>query len=211
MRGKTILAAAAGAMLFAGTAHADFLDLELLDFPDIASGFIDVTYDANSDVFEADGFALTYEQDMGQVTNINDGSFNISAIIDDLGVGQSGSFQVFGTLDGGLFGEPLLLSGSLNEVGFDDDGGQILEFTFSLTGGDLVEDFGGVGTIVGVIMDLQSGNYSGDWAQSFNNLMNGEPGTGMGNADLAPLIPAPAAVTLFGVAGLLIRRRRRHV
>ena len=206
MRIRTLTAGIA-VLTFAAGAQAELLDLELLDAPDIASGFIDVVYDADDNLFAADGFALSYDDDgMGQADNILNGLFSVDAVINDDGMAESGNIAISGEVQG-FSGE--LLSGSLVDFGFAGSGGMILEFIFSVTGGDLAAAYGGVGTEFGVILDLNSGNYSGDWTMSFDNLQGGQ-GTGIGVADTAPLVPGPATLALFGAAGLGLTSRRRR-
>ena len=206
MRIRTLTAGIA-VLTFAAGAQAELVDLELLDAPDIASGFIDVVYDADDNLFAADGLALSYDDDgMGQADNILNGLFSVDAVINDDGMAESGNIAISGEVQG-FSGE--LLSGSLVDFGFAGSGGMILEFIFSVTGGDLAAAYGGVGTEFGVILDLNSGNYSGDWTMSFDNLQGGQ-GTGIGVADTAPLVPGPATLALFGAAGLGLTSRRRR-
>jgi len=197
--------AATTAMMIAVPAQADVLDLDLLDFPDVASSFIDVTYDADADAFAAVGFATSFDDGSGPASPISMGSFNLFATIDDAGVLGGGSIEIGGSVDG--FG-PTLLTGDLTDFGFMPGGGQILEFTFNLTGGELAGLYGGVGSTIGVILDIDSGTYSGDFGMSFDNLAGGVPGTGFGVADVAPVVPAPATLALF--AGLATAGRRRR-
>ena len=101
----------------------------------------------------------------------------------------------------------MLLLGNLLDFGFSDGGGQLLEFAFSVTGGDLAGAFGGLGGEIGVILDMSSGGYSGDWSMSFDNLVSG-PGTGAGVSDTG-VIPTPSALAILMLAGAGYRRRRR--
>jgi MYXO-CTERM domain-containing protein len=187
-----------------GTARAELLDLQLLDFPDIAAGFIDVVYNANTDALSVSGFALLFDDDgMGPSEDIVAGTFNISAVIDGLGNPVSGTLSVGGNVLG--FG-PSLLTGTLSDFGFPNGGGPLFEFLFTVTGGDLAAPYyGGVGAQVGV--KLSAFPFNGSFAQSFDNLDAGEPGTGTAVADLAPL-PAPGVLGLLALAGLGGRRRR---
>ncbi len=193
--------------LCAESARASFIPLDLLDAPDIASGFIDVTYDAGTDLLSAQGFALGFDDGLG-TQNILSGDFEIDAIINDLGAPVSGSLSIGGNVTG--FG-PLLLTGDLVNFGFADGGGDLLELLFAVTGGDLAPTYGGAGALVGVIMDIGGGGYSGDFSQSFDNLIAGLAGTGLGVADTASLVPGPAAVLLLLLAAAARRRRHRTV
>jgi MYXO-CTERM domain-containing protein len=189
------------------SADAAFLGLPLVEPPDIAAGFIDISYDAVTDSFEAVGFALEYDDD-GSVPaeTITNGAFNLSATVNSSGVATGGSVTVGGSVLG--FG-PTLLTGDLVAIGFDDAGGQVLEFLFDITGGDLQAEYGGGGGQFGIIMDTRAGGYSGDWSKSFDNLVGGLAGTGAGVADIKP-VPGPAGLALLALGGLGCRRRRRH-
>lgn len=196
-----------GLILCNGVARASFIPLDLLDSPDITSGFIDVAYNAGTDAFSAGGFALTFDDGVGPSQNILGGFFDLDAIINDLGVPLSGTLSIGGSV-GGV--GPLLLAGNLVGFGFADGGGDLLEFLFSVSGGDLAPDYGGTGALFGVIMDIGGSGYSGSFTQSFNNLLAGMPGTGLGVADTAPLVPGPAAVLLLLIAAAAARHRRRR-
>ena len=53
----------AGLLLLGSAAQATPLDVTLSDFPDIVSMFIDVTYDAGTDLFTATGYAMELDHD----------------------------------------------------------------------------------------------------------------------------------------------------
>ena len=190
-------------------AKADLLGLSLVDYPDIASGFIDVSYDAGLDEFTADGFAVTFNDDgVGAPVGIVAGTFFISASIDEDGNPVSGVLSIDGNVLG--FG-PNLLTGTLSEFGFGNPpGGNIFEFLFDVDGGDLAtSDFYGVpgsGAQVGVILDANGGGFDGTFDVSFDNY-GGVPGTGNGVADTAPLVPEPASLLLILAVGAFVRRR----
>lgn len=180
----------------AATTQADLIGLPLLDAPDLASGFLTSTYDAGPGFLTIDGFALEFDDDGSIPANlITGGVFNLDAVIDDSGEATAGSLAILGNVDG--FG-PDLLRGNLVDFGFIDGGGQILEFLFEVTGGELDELYGGEGALFGVILDVNDVGYSGDWTESFA-LSNGV-------ADTAP-IPATGVLAVF--AGLAFARGRR--
>ena len=198
------------AIIATSSARADLLNLELLDFPDIFSGFIDVMYDAGTDQFTATGFALTFDGDGGSQENITGGVFTIAGTIMAGGVFSSGSLTVEGDVSG--FGTTLLTA-DVVDFGFLNGGGDLFEFLFEVTGGDLAiaEFYGGPGTIVGVILDANFGGtgFNGSFDQDFNN-NDGIPGFGLGVSDTAP-IPGPSALlVLLAAGGLGARQRRRR-
>lgn len=195
-----VIAAACGR-----SADASFIPLDLRNAPDILSGFIDVSYDAPSNEFSVEGFALRLNDGQGPAHNIANGSFAITATIDETGTAVGGTLDIGGGVAG--FG-PSLLTASFIGFGFDPGGGTLLELLFEVTGGDLAPDYGGAGALVGVILDMVGGGYSGDFTRSFDNLISGTAGTGRGVSDTAPLIPGPPVAALLLLGGLRRRRSR---
>lgn len=193
-------------LLGAGSqAQAAPLNLTLLPAPDIVSGFIDVTYDAGTDVFTASGFALELDDDgVGASETIAGGTFDLSASIDATGLLAGGTLAIGGTVAALGFNSGILLTGSVTAFGFPVAGGDPLEFLFSLTGGDAAGLYGGIGSTGGVLLSGGTG-FTGDFTADFR-------GTGSAVADVAP-IPLPAAVWLFGTGllGLIgLGRKRDH-
>jgi hypothetical protein len=199
-----VAGAVAGA---AGSADAALLNLSLLPVPDITSGFIDVSYNASSDAFSAQGFAFSMTDSPNRT--ITNGTFNLSAIVDSAGMATSGTITIGGTIPAIPAGTPLL-TGTLTAFGFQTGGGSIFEFLFSVTGGSLATPayFGNSGVgVFGVILNASGATFNGNWGQSFNN-NGGIPGFGNGVADTAP-IPAPVVAAPFAIAGFFAGRRRR--
>ncbi len=188
-----------GAALHAGATHAATLDL-VLGLPDVASEFLDIAYDADTDTLTADGFALTYDDNDigGDDLSIAGGTFSLTAIIDASGNFVSGSVSVGGTIASEGFTSGDLISGTLTDFGFPDAGGNPLEFIFTPTSGDLLSLYNGRegGIILGAT--LFPGSWAADWA---NN--------GTGVADTAP-IPVPAGLLLLGSALPLLSLTRRR-
>lgn len=122
----------------------------------------------------------------------------MSASIDDAGTLGGGTLSVGGTIASLGFNSGTLLTGSLTALGSDAATG-VIDFLFSVTGGDAAGLFGSIGAVT-----LGSTGFSGSFAADFNN--NGD-----GTADVRR-VPEPAALWLFG-AGLLglfaFGRRRR--
>ena len=199
-----------GLFLLSASAHAAPLNLTLFDFPDIVSTFIDVTYDAGTDSFVASGFALELDDD-GSVPAeaIDGGTFDLSASIDSSGSLSGGALTIGGTVASLGFISGTLLTGSLTAFGFPNAGGDPLEFLFDVTGGDAASLYGG-GSIPGGII-LSATGFTGDFTSDFDNLFSGNPGTGSGVANVAP-VPLPAAVWMFGsgILGMIGLGRRRY-
>ena len=174
--------------------------------------FISLSYDASSGAFEASGFTTDYAS--GSVTLQGAGSYTLSAIITQSGVLTSGTL----TIDGDIgFGTTNLLTGNLSAIGFDNNGGDIFEFRFTVTEGDsiVVNDFGGVGVSDGgVILTAWFGEgdvpFTGSWTSNFSN-----SGTGSGVADSTlVVVPEPSSISLLLVGSLVCvvarLRCRRH-
>ena len=197
------------ALLLPTTSQAALLNLNLAITPDIVSGFMDVSYDAATDSFSATGFALELKVDGAGVEPIADGSFLLDATIAGTGALTTGTVTIGGTIAGLGFNSGTLLTGMLTAFSFPAGGGNPLEFTFDITGGDAAA---GYGPNAGIIM--ADTGFTGGFNTDFDNLVSGLPGTGSGFADTAPMVtPVPAALWLFGsglfaLAGIT---RRRHV
>lgn len=174
----------------------------VLQTPDVLLSTIDITYDSVFDAFDATGFALSIDG-----LNLDaPGTFSLSAVIDDLGVLSSGVLSIQGT-QGGL-NSGILLTGTLNNFGFFGDAlGMVFEFTFDVTGGDLLSAYSGRSG--GIIMSSALNSFSG-FGSNFDNLIIGIPGTGGGIADIAP-VPEPGTGLLImtGLALLASRRPRQ--
>ena len=167
-----------------------------------------MTYDSATDQLAAEGFALLLDDD-GSIPseNILNGSFSLTATIDGSGNATAGTLSIGGGVLG--FG-PSLLEGTLapgNSFGFQDGGGPLFEFLFTITGGELAPLFMEQGNTVGVI--LSGTGFGGSFNSDFDNLIGGIPGTGFAVSDVAVLIPAPGALALLVLAGVAARRRRR--
>ena len=113
-------------------------------------------------------------------------------MIDDTGHASGGSIQIGGTIDGS---GPVLLTGDIVAVGFEEGGGQLMDFVVVVTGGDLAAEFGGFDAQFGIVLDVNT-VYSGDWSQSFDNLVDGVKGTGAGLSATASSL-APDAEVVF--------------
>ena len=208
--GILFLAALVAAVLsFSPVARATPLGLNLLPFPDIASTSIDVVYNAGSDLFTADGAAVSLNLGGGPLNITGGGLFDLDAMIDGSGVLTGGTLTITGTV-GTTFTGGTLLTGTLTDFGFiDPPGGDIFEFLFNVTGGDLAASFGPLG---GVILDaaFPSSDFDGTFTANFDNLGSGGAGFGAGVSDTAP-VPEPATLSLMllGGGGLFAIRRRK--
>jgi len=202
-----------GILALCGAAQATPLGLVSGAKPDITSDFIDVEYDAGSDLFSALGFA---EQlvDLALVTHPNTavtyGSFSITATIDAGGNASAGSLSITGAMPSLGAPGPTLLTGTLSAFGFlDPPGGDIFEFLFTITGGDLATpgQYGLPGSTVGVILTMFApGSFNGTFTNSFNN-NGGIPGFGAGVSDTF-FIPEPNSLVLLSLGVFICLRRK---
>jgi|LGOV01.1.fsa_nt_gb hypothetical protein len=199
--GLYLLPVVAGILfLFTPVAQATSLNLELFDHPDIFSSFIDVTYDAGSDSFTASGFAMELQDNTGTTYNIDNGSFNIGATIDESGIAGPGTLFIGGTVSALGFNSGTLLKGTLTAFGFPDTVGvsDPFEFLFDVTDGDWAGD---IGPVAGVI--LTNTDFGGSFSSNFAN--NGD---GLSNTGTPVPEPATLSLLLLGGGGLCALRKR---
>lgn len=190
----------AAALLLASPVYAASLNLTLQRAPDIVSGFIDVSYNSTTDLFDASGFAFELnDDDVGAPEPIVGGTFDLDASIDGSGVLGSGTIAIGGTVPTLGFNSGTLLTGTLNDFGFPTTGDP-LEFLFSVTGGDAAGLYGP--GLIGVIISNGSG-FEGTFTSNFEN-------TGGATSDVAPVVPLPGSLwlSLVGVGVSLIYRPR---
>ncbi|HPF39711.1 MAG TPA: PEP-CTERM sorting domain-containing protein [Phycisphaerae bacterium] len=187
-------------------ANAALVGVTLDPFPDLFSSFLDVTYDESIDELLVSGFPTTYTPDnMTGPQNVlgPNQSFTIDLTVDNAGVASGGSLSVMGNV---LSSGPDLLQADLLDFGFiDPPGGEIFDFLFVVSGGDLAADFGGIGATIGVILDINDpGAFDGTFDSDFAT-------TGAaGVSDTG--VPEPTSIFLLGVAaGALFLRRRARV
>jgi hypothetical protein len=206
-----LVAVVAAAMLVTGVVNAAPLGLTLTPPPDIASGFIGVSYNANTNALSASGFALTIQTVLnGPLTNItgND-TYSINATVANNGALLGGNVAIGGNVLG--FG-PNLLTGTLTSFGYQDPpGGNIFEFLFNVTGGDLATPayYGLPGSTVGIILDANDSKFTGSFATSWSNDGSFFRALPTGTAHTAP-VPEPASLSLLVLVGLLLRRHARR-
>jgi len=214
MVARTVCLVAAGILLAASAAQATSLDLTP-GLPDITAGFVTVNYDPNgagagrgrltahgfTNALDLDGLApMDYSTANGKFVS---SFFDVFVDLDPLtaspftgGLTVQGKVPLLGATSG------TLLTGTLSGFGFQNPpGGEIFEFLFSTSGGDLAPIFT---PHVGVILDASSSGFNGMFNAAFSNWDDGV-------ADTFAYIPEPLTVVgvllgLIGGAGYLRRR-----
>ncbi len=208
--GKFLVLGLASSCLLWSTAKASPLNLvPLSNVPDFKGSFIGLSYDSTNENFQALGYTTDYTN--GSVSLQDAGAYTLTATISHSGVLSAGTLTINGDIGAGV---TTLLTGNLNAVGSGDNGGDIFEFSFTVTGGDpvVVNDFGGIGANSGgVILIAWFGDgdvpFTGSWASNFNN-----SGTGSGAADstlVAVPEPSTCGLLLAGLAVLLAVARHK--
>lgn len=199
-----------GALLaVSGASQAAFIEMPLANDPSVVSGGSDVTFNSQSrDIFIV-GTAMMFTDASQTSSFITNGSFFLAGNVDTNGIPTSGGVVISGGLSAGR-GSSELLSGVLTGFGFADGGGTLLQFKFSVAGGLLADQYGGLGSDFGILVDSGAA-YSGDWSQDYNNLVDGTLGTGQGFSVASPLasIPTPSTAVILGLAAARWSRRRR--
>jgi len=181
--------------------------------PDYTVNDLNVSYTASSGILQAIG---SYEDDSNFNSLYTDATgtpnpenpfaadFNITAYITSAGVLTNGTLAIAGdyNFDGNY---ATLLTGTLKTgaegVAFGATSGTDapFQFLFTVTGGSLSNDYGGIGSQNGFVNTLDpDGGYtfSGSWSESFVN-------SGNGYADIQMAIPEPSSFLLLMFAGAL--------
>jgi hypothetical protein len=184
--------------------------------PDLFLAPLDVSYDAGSSAFEVAGWTSGYTvPDTAPDGMPVVGAFTLSAVINGAGVLTGGTLTALGDFGDG---EQTLLTAALTPgasgTAFDVNSlGTQFSFLFTVTGGTLVNDFGGLNAAGAINLYPWFGR--GDipfscWTSSFCNNHSGA-GYGNGVSDCFP-VPEPSTITLglMGAAlGAAARRCRR--
>ena len=213
----------AGALIAMGTQPAQAVPLNLLlDPPDISNFFVSMAYDATAEELTASGFPNELDDNGLPGDNFpidstpTPSSFSLTANIDNGGNLLGGDFIVTGSIDDAPIGpiDGVLLTGDLSALGFPDAGGDPIEFLYEVTGGLLAGVFGGIGETGGIILEDNSLNFTGSWANDFNNI-----GSTLGTAnivvprqDVPGVVPEPvtAGLSTLGIGSLVLSLRRRR-
>ena len=133
-------------------AMASSLDLSAQP-PDLSAGYLNVTYDATTGTLSTVGWPMSFNTggNTPEHASVVGGNYDLTAHLTQSGVPVSGSLKITGTIPG-LASSGTLLTGQLqlsqtgSQAGFgfqspqaiqQSGSGDIFEFVFNVTGGDL--------------------------------------------------------------------------
>ncbi len=204
MTWSSVVAAVVVALVAVGGSVAMGTPLNLTQQPpDVFSVDVQVDYLTETQVFTASGSALTFDIDGDplHMLNIDNGTFDISAVINASGTPGSGSLEIGGTIPSLGANSGTLLKGDLLKFGYTDNGGEIFEFVFVPTDGDLLSYYPGQ---VGVILDGWSTGFTGSFDEGFSN-----DGDGVSDSFAQP-VAEPAGLSLIGLMLFGLNRRSRR-
>lgn len=186
------------ALFFTANAQAAPLNLSLNPEPDTISSFMDVSYDASTEQFNATGFAaqLSYNSN---IYSIDSGSFSLNAVIDELGAVTRSILEIDGTIAALGYNSGTLLEGSIIDFGYGTN--ETLEFTFNVTGGDAAGIYAGLGGII--IKDSGfSGSFASNWGTDYSEAASD---TGVVSA-----VPEPSMYLLMGLGLITVMAAARR-
>jgi hypothetical protein len=141
-------------------------------------------------------------------------SFSLTALLDPLtGSPTGGSLSISGSItDLSVGGD--LLTGTLDQFGFLDEGGDFFEFVYNVTGGALASQFGGAGSgKVGLIMYASNSGFTGSLTADFAVTGEGDLLNSTVDAFICP-VPEPSSMVLLllltasGLVTIALRRSR---
>ena len=190
-------------------------------WPDLAAQFLSIDYTSGDGTYTASGYTTSYVDTQGGPELLQGaGDYTLTATITGAGVLTAGSISINGDVGAGT---ELLLSGELQTgssgpggaFGFVDAHGgaqlgdyNIFEFLFTIDGGSLANDFGGLGASGGVVVDAQFDNvtdFAGDWTTDFHS----DSGNANANNFAVEVVPEPSSAFLIFL-GLAMSATSRH-
>lgn len=176
---------------------------------DVDSFLVGVTYTPGNPMsLMVSGLPASFTMSDSVHHTIVDGIWNIMASVDTSGVASGGSLEILGTCPDVGANSGTLLVGTLDKFGYmDPPGGELFEFVFKVTGGDLAPYYGAEADVQ---LHATGAGFDGTFDQGFSNIVDyGDFQLATGTADTFAPVPEPAsaALVLLGIAALRIRRR----
>ena len=212
------LAAAIG-LSVGGNSHAAALSLSLFALPDISIAYVQVNYNASTDLLTATGYVANYKTTTATyAVPMYSPNFQLSATINNLGVLSSGSFTVGGTVSELGFNSGTLLAGTLAtgaNFGFSAGSDQ-LDFVVKITSGDAATQFVTNSDVSDIhlsgITNNPPGSFSGT-EQSFTSSMTGVADVRRIQRSNSTRVPEPATALLMvlGLFGLAFSAKVRRM
>ena len=172
--------------------------------PDISAGFLNASYDATTGILSADGWPISFNisgTSTPDYPSIDGGQYMLEAQVSPSGALITGSLDVTGTIPD-LASSGTLLTGQLAQFGFQPEGGNIFEFIFDVTGGDLAPYYHGE---TSVILDATGSGFTGNFANNFTAMPY------LSIADNSAVPEPPTSILLLSALALGIFRRLRRM
>jgi hypothetical protein len=142
----------------------------VLENPDISALSLTASYDASSGstgTLTVTGWPTSFNitgTDTPDYPYIDNGQYDLTAQITKTGQPISGTLDIGGTIPG-LASSGTLLTGQLSQFGFESPpGGDIFEFLFNITGGDLASYYHGQ---AGIILTANGSGFDGSFTTNF--------------------------------------------
>lgn len=204
---KSVQMCVAAAALAASSVSALALPgLNLVEVnPDVASGFLGITYNASTFDFVVNGLTQNLELPSGPPSiALNQRQFRLTAKINNSGilVPNSGTLIVRGD----YLGVDQVLFSSNSILRFDFSAANKFEFEFIQS---VNTSLAGIGDTIGTIMtDVNGLAFPGN-IPSFQTSFDGRLFGDLGNGAADTFVPAPSAALITGLFGLATLRRRR--
>ncbi len=197
---------------FAGSpAKGSTLDLSRQD-PDLSAQFLTVDYVASAGTtgtLTATGWPTSFTitgTNTPDYCEIDNGQYSLTAQITKTGQPISGTLDITGTIPGMSTPSGTLLTGQLSQFGFEPPpGGDIFEFMFNVTGGDLASYYNGQ---AGIILTATGSGFDGNFMTSFSTQVSQAVSDNFG------VVPEPNTAILlvnvlaFGLPALVYHRLR---
>src|SRR5271166_4803607 len=178
--------------------------------PDLSAQFLTVDYAASSGstgTLTVTGWPTSFTitgTNTPDYSLIDNGQYNLTAQITKTGQPISGTLDIAGTIPGMATSSGTLLTGQLSQFGFQPPpGGDIFEFIFNVTGGDLAHYYNGQ---AGVVLTANGSGFNGSFMTNFATQAS------QAVSDNYGVVPEPATATLllnllvFGLPALVYRR-----